>query len=91
MAIGSRRPDHAKVELLNLNTFRWSEGPTYPYHNAINYAPVVFYEGGFLVFGGFTDSEQVKTIARDDKLLLQLHTFKCHVNLFLNLKVTVCD
>ena len=65
MAIGSRLPDHAKVEFLNLNTFQWSQGPTYPYHNAINYAPVVFHEGGFLVFGGFTDSEQVKTIARD--------------------------
>ena len=35
------------------------------HHNAINYAPVVFHEGGFLVFGGFTDSEQVKTIAKD--------------------------
>ena len=64
LAMGSRRPDHAHVEFLNMSSFEWSIGPSYPYASAINYAPILFHEGGFIVFGGFTANEPITTVAR---------------------------
>ena len=65
MSVGSYSPNNAKAEILNITSGDWFQVADYPYADYIYNYVMVYYNDGFLIFGGFPGAHK-STIARFD-------------------------
>ena len=68
-ALGAYEPNHNHLELLDLRSWSWESRPDYPFYSGLSHHANIAYNGGFIVFGGYsydTDSNRSSIIAKFD-------------------------